>query len=225
MRTRNTVLRDLVADEAQLARHGPPLWRTEDDVAEAGNHTQAIAVLRHPSRDRPAFTLREVYDSQAIRKSAGHSRRPRARLKQLQRRVLDLLVRKLPVSEHYPRVPSGTFDCHERRPACGSRGHSFAGPEGLFSLGDFGRIRGLLVALGYGYRVATTLAVLTTEAERQPTTIKEKTYLVATGQRYCVQGGAARTSPGLCNAIALRLDRRLVSGLASETRVLLHPIR
>ena len=35
MRTRNTVLRDLVAEEAQLARHGLPLWRTEDDVAEA----------------------------------------------------------------------------------------------------------------------------------------------------------------------------------------------
>jgi retron-type reverse transcriptase len=77
----------------------------------------------------------------------------------------------------------------------------------------FTRIRGLLIALGYGYRVATTLAVLTTEAERQPTTIKEKTYLVATGQRYCVQG--APTSPGLCNAIALRLDRRL-AGLAGK---------
>ena len=35
MRTRNSALRDLVADEAQLARHGLPLWRTEDDVAEA----------------------------------------------------------------------------------------------------------------------------------------------------------------------------------------------
>ena len=55
--------------------------------------------------------------------------------------------------------------------------------------------------------------MLTTEAERQPTTIKEKTYLVATGQRYCVQG--APTSPGLCNVIALRLDRRL-AGLAAE---------
>ncbi len=35
MRTRNSALRDLVADEAQLARHGLPLWRTEDDVADA----------------------------------------------------------------------------------------------------------------------------------------------------------------------------------------------
>jgi RNA-directed DNA polymerase len=77
----------------------------------------------------------------------------------------------------------------------------------------FARVRGLLVALGYGYRVATTLAVLTTEAERQPATIKDRAYLVATGQRYCVQG--APTSPGLCNAIALRLDRRL-AGLAAK---------
>ena len=100
MRTQNTVLRDLVADEAQLARHGLPLWRTEDDVAEAlGISLKQLRFFCHPSRDRPAFTLRELHDPQAIRKSAGHSRAKR-RLKQLQRRVLDLLVRKLPVSEH-----------------------------------------------------------------------------------------------------------------------------
>jgi RNA-directed DNA polymerase len=77
----------------------------------------------------------------------------------------------------------------------------------------FARVRGLLVALGYGYRVATTLAVLMTEAERQEATIKGKSYQVTTGPRYCVQG--APTSPGLCNAIALRLDRRL-AGLARK---------
>ena len=32
----------------------------------------------------------------------------------------------------------------------------------------FGRVRGLLIALGYGYQAATVLAVLMTEAPRQP---------------------------------------------------------
>jgi retron-type reverse transcriptase len=75
----------------------------------------------------------------------------------------------------------------------------------------FARVRGLLISLGYGYRVATTLAVLMTEAERQATILKETMYHVSTGSRYCVQG--APTSPGLCNAVAMRLDRRL-GGLA-----------
>src|SRR5262249_23275628 len=71
----------------------------------------------------------------------------------------------------------------------------------------FGRVRGLLIALGYGYAVATTLAVLMTEAERQPVVAGDRLLHVPVGQRHCVQG--APTSPGLCNCVALRLDHRL----------------
>jgi len=35
MRTRNRSLRDLVTDEDQLNRYGLPLWKTEEDVANA----------------------------------------------------------------------------------------------------------------------------------------------------------------------------------------------
>jgi reverse transcriptase-like protein len=55
--------------------------------------------------------------------------------------------------------------------------------------------------------------VLMTEAPRQPVAAEGKLYHVPTGPRVCVQG--APTSPGLCNAILLRLDRRL-SGLARK---------
>lgn len=75
----------------------------------------------------------------------------------------------------------------------------------------FGRVRGLLVAYGYSYPVAATLATLMTEAERQPVDVDGTIFHVPVGSRHCVQG--APTSPGLCNAIALRLDRRL-DGLA-----------
>jgi RNA-directed DNA polymerase len=75
----------------------------------------------------------------------------------------------------------------------------------------FGRVRGLLLALGYSYPLATTLAVLMTEAPRQPFEIGSALYNVPIGPRVCVQG--APTSPGLCNAVMLKLDRRL-AGLA-----------
>jgi hypothetical protein len=48
---------------------------------------------------------------------------------------------------------------------------------------------------------------------RQPVSLDGQIVHVPVGPRYCVQG--APTSPGLCNAICLRLDRRL-SGLARK---------
>jgi hypothetical protein len=75
------------------------------------------------------------------------------------------------------------------------------------------RVRGLLVSLGYGYPVAATLAVMMTEALRQPVEVDGKTFFVPVGPRTCVQG--APTSPGICNAILLRMDRR-IAGLAKK---------
>jgi hypothetical protein len=61
--------------------------------------------------------------------------------------------------------------------------------------------------------VATALAVLVTEAQRQPVEVEGKLFYVPVGPRVCVQG--APTSPGLCNAVLARMDRRL-AGLARK---------
>jgi retron-type reverse transcriptase len=52
-----------------------------------------------------------------------------------------------------------------------------------------------------------------TEAERQPVAVDGQVYQVPVGSRHCVQG--APTSPGLCNAVLMKLDRRL-AGLAKR---------
>jgi RNA-directed DNA polymerase len=65
--------------------------------------------------------------------------------------------------------------------------------------------------MGYGYPVAAGLAALMTESPRQTVQIGAETFHVPTAPRHTVQG--APTSPGLANALALRLDRRL-AGLA-----------
>jgi retron-type reverse transcriptase len=52
-----------------------------------------------------------------------------------------------------------------------------------------------------------------TEAQRQPVDIDGTLFHVPVGPRHCVQG--APTSPGLCNAVVLRMDHRL-EGLAEK---------
>lgn len=136
---------------------------------------------------------------------------PKRRLKAIQRRLLRLLVDRLPVSGSAHGFCRGRSIRSCAEPHVGRRILLKLDLADFFPTIHVGRVRGLLVALGYGYPVATTLAVLMTEAERQPVEIDGVLYQVPIGPRFCVQG--APTSPGLANAICLRLDRRL-AGLA-----------
>jgi RNA-directed DNA polymerase len=63
------------------------------------------------------------------------------------------------------------------------------------------------LAMGCSFPVAATLAVPMTQAERQPVEVGGVVVHVPVGPRRCVQG--APTSPGICNALVHKLDRRL----------------
>jgi hypothetical protein len=211
LRTRNRQIRDLLPDEEQLDRYGLPVWKTEQDLA--GALGIPVKELRFFSIHREAERVPH-YVTFALPKRSGGRRlimAPKRRLKRLQRALLDLLVRKLPVSEHAHGFRRGRSVRSGAEPHVGRAVVLHLDLKDFFPTVTFGRVRGLLIALGYGYVVATVLAVLMTEAERQPVEIEGTIYHVPVGPRHCVQG--APTSPGLCNCIALRLDRRL-AGLA-----------
>lgn len=211
LRTRNRNLRDLLPDEAQLARYGLPVWRTEEDVAAALG--VSVGVLRHYSIHRPRERVRH-YVTFAVPKRSGGVRllhAPKRRLKALQRRMLALLVSKLPVSPQAHGFVPGRSIKTGAAPHVGRRVVLKLDLKDFFPSVTFARVRGLLIALGYGYPVAATLAVLMTESERQPVELEGTLFHVPVGPRVCVQG--APTSPALCNAVLLRLDRRL-AGLA-----------
>lgn len=55
-----------------------------------------------------------------------------------------------------------------------------------------------------------------TEAERQPVEVDGQVFHVPVGYRHCIQG--APTSPGLCNALVLRMDHRL-AGMARKQQL------
>ena len=211
LRTRSRALRDLLHDEEQLARYGLPVWTNEAEVAEALGIS--VGTLRGYSVHRECERVRH-YVTFEIPKRNGDSRlimAPKRRLRRLQRQLHEQLVSKLPVSEHAHGFRKGRCIATNAEPHVGKAVVVRYDLRDFFPSVHVGRVRGLLVAYGYSYPVATTLAVLMTESERQPVEVDGTLFHVPVGSRHCVQG--APTSPGLCNAVALRLDRRL-AGLA-----------
>lgn len=211
LRTNGRDARDLLPDLEQLGRLGLPDWRTEADVAEAlGLSVGALRWLAtHRTADRVAH-----YVTFALPKRRGGFRlimAPKRRLKRVQRTLLELLVSKLPVSDHAHGFRPGRSIRTNAEPHVGRAVVLTMDLRDFFPSVTYGRVRGLLIASGYGYVVAAVLAALMTEAERQPVAVEGETRFVPIGHRHCAQG--APTSPGLCNAVARKLDRRL-AGLA-----------
>jgi hypothetical protein len=213
LRSTNRQVADLLPDEDQLRRYGLPLWRTEEELATALGIS--VKRLRHFSIHR-ALERAPHYVAFRIPKRRGGMRvihAPKTKLKALQRQLHELLVRKLPVSEHAHGFVKGRSVRTNAAPHVKKAVVLKLDLKDFFPSVTHARVRGLLISLGYGYAVAATLAVLMTEAERQPVEVEGRVFHAPVGPRVCVQG--APTSPGLCNALTLRLDRRL-GGLARK---------
>lgn len=216
LRTRNRNLRDLLADEEQLERYGLPIWKTEEDIATAlGISVRELRFFTiHRERERQPH-----YVMFSIPKRSGGRRlimAPKRRLKAIQRKLLALVVEKLPVNEHSHAFRRGHNIRTGAEPHVGKQLVLKLDLKDFFPSVTFARVRGLLIAYGYSYPVASILGVLMTEAERQPVEVEGDIFHVPVGDRHCVQG--APTSPGICNALLFRLDRRLV-GLAKRRGV------
>jgi RNA-directed DNA polymerase len=211
LRTYDREARLLAADEAQLSRYGLPVWRNEADVARALDIS--LQTLRHFSM-HAAQERAPNYVTFAIPKRRGGERlimAPKRRLKALQRQLNALLCSKLPASEHAHGFRSGHSVRTNAQPHVGKRVVLHLDIREFFPSIHFGRVRGLLTALGYGYPVASALAALMTEAPRQPVSVGDTIYHVPVGTRACPQG--APTSPHISNALLVKMDHRL-AGLA-----------
>lgn len=208
LRTRNRHRRDLLCDPEQLLRLGLPLWKTENDLAAALNLSlpQLWSFAFHRLGERHSH-----YVTFALPKRGGGERlilAPKKRLKAVQRRLHSLLAEKLPVSPAVHGFRKGRSTLSNATPHVGKAVVIRLDLKDFFPHCTWQRVRGLLVAYGYSFPVATTLTLLMTEAERQPVELEDGLAYVPVGTRYCVQG--APTSPALANALALKLDRRLL---------------
>lgn len=211
MRTRDRRLRTQLPDVQQLERYDLPVWRTEGDVADALG--VSLKILRSFSIHREMERVPHYVTFSRPKRNGGQRliMAPKRRLRAVLRLLHRLLVSRLPVSEHAHGFRRGRSVRTGAEPHVGHEILLHMDLRDFFPSVHVGRVRGMLVAYGYGYVVATALAVLMTEAERQPVDVEGTIFHVPVGDRHCVQG--APTSPGLCNSLLLTLDRRL-AGLA-----------
>ncbi|MCY1072945.1 reverse transcriptase family protein [Archangium lansingense] len=132
---------------------------------------------------------------------------PKKELKEAQRWVLANVVERLPVHGAAHGFVAG------RSIVTNALAHKAADVVVKMDIKDFfpsvtwQRVKGLLRKGGLAEGTATLLALMATEAPREVVQFRGKTLYVAKGPRALPQG--APTSPGITNALCLRLDKRL----------------
>jgi RNA-directed DNA polymerase len=211
--TKNRDIRDLAPDPEQLARLQLPLWKTEQDLADALG--LPVKVLRffslHKAREKVLH-----YITFAIAKRGGGERlimAPKRRLKAIQRSLNAQLAAKLPQSDFAHAFRAGRSIKSNAAPHVGKPVVIKLDLQNFFPTITYPRVRGYLIGCGYSYPIAAILAVLMTEAPRQPVLTRQGLLHVPVGQRALPQG--APTSPAVANAIATKLDHRL-AGIAKK---------
>jgi retron-type reverse transcriptase len=209
----STRQRTATFDAAKILRFALPELRDESSVAAWLGIP--LARLRWFTHDRAADATWH-YVRYTVAKRSGGQRvilAPKRELKSLQRRALSELVAKIPSAAAAHGFVSGRSITTNAQPHVGRRVVVSLDLKDFFPSITFPRVRGVFVAHGYSYAVASTLALLCTEYDREVFDRDGERLHISVGPRHLVQG--APTSPALANLVAWRLDRRL-SGLAAK---------
>ncbi len=173
----------------------------------------SVPELRWLAYHREAATTSH-YRSWTIPKRDGSRRTitaPKRKLKAAQRWILRHIVDKLPVHQAAHGFLAGRSIATNAAAHAGADVVLKIDVKDFFPTVTYARVKGLLRQGGLVESVATLAALIVTEAPRDMVTFRGKTLFVAKGPRALPQG--APTSPGITNAICIRLDRRM-SGLA-----------
>lgn len=192
------------ARPAERKRHGLPELDSAADVARLVglDHADDLRVLMRPGVEAGA-----PYVEFAVPKADGSERRiaaPRARLKQVQRIILDQILAKLPVHDACQGFVPGRSIVSNAAPHRGAAVLLKMDLRDFFPTVHYRRALGFFQRIGYGEEVAAALAGLVTHRP-----------VLADGRvgwpGVLPQG--APTSPALANLVCRRLDARL-AGLA-----------
>lgn len=198
------------ADPGKLDAVGLPVISDAPTLAAA--LSESLGGLRWLAFHRPVSQSHHYVRFSIPKKTGGerHISAPRPRLKAVQRTIAGWLSTVPLHDAAHGFVPGRSI-------VTNAQAHVGRAVVVNFDLRDFfpsirwQRVRGVFESLGYGRPVATTLALLCTEADVEEVEVDGERWFVHTSERHLPQGSPA--SPVLTNLLCRRLDARL-QGLA-----------
>ena len=196
-----------------LQQHGLPVFDNVVDLAKAAG--LPIGQLRFLSFHRKIATTSHYVRFSVPKKSGGKRiiSAPMPKLKALQYWVLENILNKVPVHD------AANGFVAQRNILSNAANHLAKDVVVNIDLKDFfptitfERVKGLFVKLGYPEKIATILALICTEPDREEAVLDGKKYFIATNKRALPQG--APTSPAITNIICYKMDRRF-KGMADK---------
>lgn len=138
---------------------------------------------------------------------------PLMRLKQLQHKILEEILTKVPIHDAAHGFAPGRSVYSNAIPHVGTSIVINMDLQDFFPTLTFERVKGIFLSLGYSGQISTVLALLCTEANTTEVELDGQKWYIAQGQRFLPQG--APTSPMLSNIVCYHMDTRL-QGLASK---------
>lgn len=174
----------------------------------------SLSRLRWFTYNRPAESVWH-YTKTVVPKRSGGKRiilAPKPELKAIQRRILDEVLVKFPMGDAVHGFVQGRSIVSNAQPHVGKAYVAKLDLKDYFPTVTANRVQRFLAKI-YPSAIATALAFLMTEYDREPIEHQGETYYVSLGNRHLVQG--APTSPMMANILTRNLDRRL-EGLAKQ---------
>lgn len=206
-------LSKVASDHAKLTALGLPVMDDARDLATAMGIT--LPELRFLAFDRRVSRISH-YRRFALPKKSGGERiisAPMPRLKRAQYWVLDRLLANAALHPGAHGFVKGRSIVSNALPHVGQDVVINLDLKNFFPSIAMPRIKGVFAQMGYSEQLATTLALLCTEAATEQVSVDGEQYFVACGERALPQG--APSSPALTNILCRRLDARL-SGCAAK---------
>jgi len=195
------------SDEQKLALLKLPRLNEAQDLASAMGI--ALPELRFLAFDRRVSRISH-YRRFAMPKKTGGERiisAPMPRLKRAQYWVLDNLLARAEIHPAAHGFVTGRSIVSNALPHVGKDMVINLDLKNFFPSIAMPRIKGIFSQMGYSEQIATTLALLCTEAPTEEVSVDGETFFVAHGQRALPQGSPC--SPALTNILCRRLDARL----------------
>jgi retron-type reverse transcriptase len=208
---------DQYTDVQKLRGNGLPEIDSLDGLSEllGATRNELVWLASRPHWDAPAH-----YSMRQIPKKSGGTRllmAPMPRLKAVQRAMHAKLISQLPVHESVHGFRKGRDALSAATPHVGKDVVISVDIENFFPSFTFRRVSGYFRTLGYGRGVAVALANLTTARLADGAVKQDGKWRDSHNLRHADMAGryhpelpqGAPTSPGLANAICLRMDKRL----------------